>query len=323
MVKNDKLRQAWNFIGRTGTNMPQSDRKVLIALCAIIVIAIGVAFLFSGNFRISFSKSGDFDVASQSEFPKYPPKKYSQSGKSDHPDTDYYGDIEPQHLRLVTFDPNTADAATLEGLGLARWQVKSILNFRAKGGEFRSPEDFARVYKLTANQYKRLRPYIRISAEYQSASRLLTGNENVIESEEDSYRQYAKIGKGEYITLNQADTTMLRRVPGIGAYFARQIVNYEKRLGGYVEIDQLSEIDNFPEDAKQYFQIDLGKVKKLNINKFSLAKLRAHPYINYYQARDIVEYRHKYGDIKSIEELKLSPYFTESDIKRIKPYIEY
>lgn len=298
----------------------KSDNKVLLAICSIVVIAIGIAVLFSGNISISFSKNGESAAYTKSDLPR---KTYASAKKESYSSDNYYDDVKPNQLRLVPFDPNTADAKTLEGLGLARWQVKSILNFRAKGGEFRSPEDFARVYKLTVKQYKRIRPYIRISNDYRPATDLPIDNEKIVETAEDPYRHYSKISKGEYITLNVADTTALRQVPGIGYYYSREIANYGRRLGGYVDVDQLSEIDNFPEEAKTYFQIDLSKVKKLNVNSLSLAKLRAHPYINYYQARDIVEYRHKHGAIKSIDELKLSPHFTEEDLKRIKPYLEY
>lgn len=301
----------------------KSDRKVLLALCSLSVIAIGVIVLFSGNINISFSKTGDYSITNDKDNNKQF-KTYTYSKKRHkYNDNGYYNDVEWRQLRLVPFDPNTADIATLEGLGLERWQVKSILNFRAKGGEFRTPEDFARVYKLTANQYKRIRPYIRISENYLPASNLIKGNERIVESNEDQYKPYKKISKGEYITLNVADTSSLRQVPGIGPYYAGEIAQYGKRLGGYVDVDQLSEIQNFPEQAKLYFQIDLSKVRKLNVNKLSLEKLRAHPYINYYQARSIVEYRQKYGNIKSIDELKLCPYFTEKDLERIRPYIEY
>jgi len=301
----------------------KSDQKVMLAIGSITVIVISIAYLFSGNINISFSKRGDYAAYAKSDLPKQSYKKSYAAGGGSNTDNSYYDDIKPNQLWLVPFDPNTADAKTLEGLGLARWQVKSILNFRAKGGEFRSPEDFARVYKLTANQYKRIRPYIRIANDYLPATRMLTGNEKIVETEDDPYRQYAKIGKGEYITLNVADTSALRKVPGIGLFYAGEIANYGRRLGGYVNVDQLSEIENFPEEAKQYFQIDISKVKKLNVNRLSLAKLRAHPYINYYQARAIVEYRHKNGNIKSIDELKLLPHFTEDFLKKIKPYLEY
>ena len=55
-----------------------------------------------------------------------------------------------------------------------------------------------------------------------------------------------KIREGEHVVLNTADTTALKTIPGIGPYFARKIVQYGERLGGYVNIDQLDEIEDFP-----------------------------------------------------------------------------
>ncbi len=125
------------------------------------------------------------------------------------------------------------------------------------------------------------------------------------------------------MALNLADTAQLRRVPGIGAYFAKEIARYGKRLGGYVSVDQLDEIDQFPQSAKQYFVIEQAAPQKLNINQLSLEQLRRHPYINYYQAKAITDYRRLHGSIKSLQELRLSPDFTPSDIQRLLPYVTY
>ena len=64
------------------------------------------------------------------------------------------------------FDPNTADSTQLLRLGLKPWQVRSIYRYRAKGGVFSEPADFARVYGLTLKQYRELEPYIRIGRDY-------------------------------------------------------------------------------------------------------------------------------------------------------------
>ena len=61
----------------------------------------------------------------------------------------------------------------------------------------------------------------------------------------------------------------------------------------------------------------------LKINKLSLQELRRHPYINYYQAKTIVDYRNLHGDIKSLQDLRFSKYFPEDVIQRLEPYIEY
>ena len=72
-------------------------------------------------------------------------------------------------VKLVVFDPNTADSTTLLSLGLQRWQVRNIYRYRRAGGIYRRKEDFARLYGLTAGQYRQLEPYIRIGADYQPA----------------------------------------------------------------------------------------------------------------------------------------------------------
>lgn len=56
---------------------------------------------------------------------------------------------------LFPFDPNTADSTTLSDLGLSDFVISNILKYRAKGGIFRTPEAFRRIYGLTSNNMKR------------------------------------------------------------------------------------------------------------------------------------------------------------------------
>lgn len=232
------------------------------------------------------------------------------------------------------FDPNTADSTQLLRLGLQPWQVRNIYRYRAKGGVYRKKEDFARLYGLTVKDYRRLEPYIRISEDYLPASTLVGEKGDINDRnyrdynnystyKKDSLRYPVKIREGEHVVLNTADTSMLRKVPGIGAYYAKEIVRYGKWLGGYVHVSQLDEIDNFPKEAKKYFVITDPHPQKLSINKLTLQQLRRHPYINYYQAKAIVDYRRLHGDIKSLRDLRFSSDFTDEDIRRLEPYIAY
>ena len=66
---------------------------------------------------------------------------------------------------LTSFNPNTADSATLRQLGLPGWMAKNILRYREKGGKFRKAKDFRKVYGLTEEQYRRLSPYLYIAPE--------------------------------------------------------------------------------------------------------------------------------------------------------------
>ena len=105
--------------------------------------------------------------------------------------------------------------------------------------------------------------------------------------------------------------------------YASQIIRYGQRLGGYVSIDQLDEIEDFPQASKQYFVIANAHPKRMNINRLTLQQLRRHPYINFYMAKAITDYRRLHGDIKSLNELRLSKDFTDEVIQRLEPYIEY
>ena len=136
-------------------------------------------------------------------------------------------------------------------------------------------------------------------------------------------RHPVKIKEGEHVILNTADTTALQTIPGIGSYFARKIVQYGERLGGYISVDQLDEIEDFPLESKRYLVIQNAKPRQLNINQLSLNELKRHPYLNYYQARAIMDYRRLHGPIQSLDDLRLSKDFPQEAIDRLAPYVAY
>ena len=145
------------------------------------------------------------------------------------------------------------------------------------------------------------------------------------EAEYDSVKAHyqVKIKPGEHVVLNTADTTVLKTVPGIGSYYAKKVVAYGQRLGGYVSVDQLDEIEGFPLDAKEYLTIEDATPRKLNVNTLTLNELRKHPYINFYQAKAITEYRRLHGPLRSLTDLRLSKDFPPEAIQRLEPYTDF
>lgn len=234
----------------------------------------------------------------------------------------YIYNVETVRRKLSAFDPNTADSTLLLSLGLQPWQVRSIYRYRAKGGIYRQPSDFARLYGLTVKQYKELLPYIHISDEYKPAAEVY-GRTDAVRSGRDTLRYPVKLQPGQYVTLDDADTASLRKVPGIGRYYASRIVRYRNDLGGYVSVAQLSEIEGIPEAALPYFKVMGGAVRKLNLNRLTLNELKHHPYINFYQARRIIDYRRLKGPLHSIDDLRLLKDFSQRDIDRLRPYVEF
>ncbi|MCD8296044.1 MAG: helix-hairpin-helix domain-containing protein [Prevotella sp.] len=84
-----------------------------------------------------------------------------------NPSSDSYGGAkENTKAELFYFDPNTADSAQFARLGIRPRQIHNIYKYRAKGGRFRRPRDFSRIYGLSEKKYKELEPYIRIERRY-------------------------------------------------------------------------------------------------------------------------------------------------------------
>ncbi|MBP5409514.1 MAG: helix-hairpin-helix domain-containing protein [Prevotella sp.] len=298
--------------------MNRNDRRVLIAALIVGVIVLTGIFFLGGKPSSNPSKEREDEVRGKKEKRVVP-----------------YAVTPLQQPETFYFDPNTADSTQLLRLGLQPWQVRNIYKYRAKGGVYRKKEDFARLYGLTVKDYRRLEPYIRISSDYLPAATLLkeekdgnnrsNGNygNNKHNENNNKLRYPVKIRENEHIVLNMADTAQLQRVPGIGKYYAKEIVRYGQWLGGYVSVDQLDEIDQFPKEAKKFFIIQHSNPHKLNVNKLTLQQLRCHPYINYYQAKAITDYRRLHGKIEDIRQLRFSSDFVEKDFQRLIPYIEY
>ena len=314
--------------------LQKSDRKVILTLLLVIVVALTVIF-FAG---------GESDGEDSKEFKSGDHAYHSEKILTDSPlDT-------PKKAELFPFDPNTADSTQLLRLGLQSWQVRNIYKYRAAGGIYRQKTDFARLYGLTVKQYRELEPYIRISDDYLPASTLLKqerrtsqgsfsqnrGNwtRNQRDRSRDSVRQNhgpvpliplnsPKLRPGETVVLNTADTTALKTIPGIGPYYARKIVQYGQRLGGYVNVDQLDEIEDFPSEAKSFLVVCDAHPQKLNLNKLSLNELKRHPYITFFMARAITDYRRLHGPLHSLSDLRLSRDFPQEVIERLEPYVEF
>ena len=128
---------------------------------------------------------------------------------------------------------------------------------------------------------------------------------------------------GEYVMLNEADTSNLKQVPGIGSYYARAIIRYGERLGGYYDVSQLLEIKGFPEESISYFRVAQTTLRKINVNTMSLEQLRKHPYIGFYQAKAIVEYRRLHGPLSNLRQLSTTGLFPEESLSKLKHYVVY
>lgn len=302
----------------------KGERRILLVVFAGIAAIIAI-FVFVPLFRSGGEAKGGAATTADSTAVHIPQGEETASSNGTADGT--------QPTALRHFDPNTADSTALRQLGLSPAIVRNIYKYREKGGVFMDKEDFARLYGLTAKKFLELEPYIDIAPEFRPASTLFEGKERESRihtfrpSPADSaamvYRSRVKLSEGETVSLTTADTSELKKIPGIGSYYARRIVDYRQRLGGYVSIDQLDEIEDFPSEAKKYIALGSAPVRKINVNTMKEGEMKKHPYINFYQARAIADYRRTKGRIESLDDLRLLPEFTPEAIARLLPYVEY
>jgi DNA uptake protein ComE-like DNA-binding protein len=287
----------------------RSERRGIMVLIALIVIVITVGFLFSeyqekkeiSDTTFSQKEYDDFRISLQ----KKRQKPIARSLK------------EQKEIVLAPFDPNTADSVTFLRLGLSSRAIANVFRYRAKGGVFKKPDDFKKIYGLTPEQYGKLFPYILI----EKSSDKQKANIFIAKQVEKSFPTVYKYPKGTIIDLNQADTTELKKIPGIGKGIAKAIVNYRKRLGGFYSVHQLEDIHLSVTQFAEWFRVEDNTTTRINLNNISVERLRAHPYFNYYQAKAIVEYRQTEGLLESLKQLHLYEEFTKKDFERMEHYV--
>ena len=247
------------------------------------------------------------------------------------------------NYQLTYFDPNTADSTQLLRLGLKPWQVRNIYKYRAKGGRYRTKEDFAMLYGLTLEHYRRLEPYIKIAPEVMardvivrrtnpnlnhnpnlnsplSTQRGVGGEYSSLPLPLERGGERSKLSLGETLDINTADTTSLKRIPGIGSYFARRIVELRQRRQAFTSPDELLAIRNFPESSLVYMTCSQN-FPKVHVNSSTLQQLKEHPLINHTQATDILRYRRLNGAIRSTDDMALLPSFTKENLSRLAPFL--
>lgn len=232
------------------------------------------------------------------------------------------------------FNPNTADSLELLSVGLPPRVARNILRYRKAGGEFRRPEDLARIYGLHDSVFARVKPYVAIPQPTElSKGESLAGVPEPLPmmlpsdtmQREHPYAEYmrAKYKPGQFVDLNRADTSELMKIPGIGPVYAKMIVDYRERLGGYHSIVQLRDLEVLPEDLGDWVHVSTPPAAMLNVNRLSLTQLRSHPYLSFYQAKAIVELRKREGHIRSARQLLFLDEFSEADIERLTPYLSF
>ena len=302
----------------------KGQRIGIIVLIVLILLAIGINFLMPLFFPVH-QEDGSRFLTEAEQFKKSLVSRdslrqleWQQKNEQRQREFEekYHSYAQPNKAKpeekysLFSFDPNLLDSAGFVQLGLKPFIASNILKYRKAGGRFKTKEDFGKVYGIKTEKFKELESYVSIT-EVKPIK-----NENVPVKRTDIV-----------VDLNSADTTLLMQVKGIGRGYAKGIVRFRQQAGGFVSVDQLSEIWGMkPENLERirpFCKVNTDFIRKINVNTATAERFKSHPYFNFYQARALYELRRKKGKLKDISELKELPEFTPEAVQRLKPYLSF
>lgn len=204
---------------------------------------------------------------------------------------------------LHNFDPNTVTKETLLDFGLSPYVVNNWHKFLESGASFYKSEQLQKIYGLEIEDYNRIAPYIKIKKTSSSKS----------------YSKKEEIK----IEVNTADQEDFKSLYGIGDHYAKKIINFRNKLGGFYHINQIAETYGLPDSTFQKIKENLEiipLVAKMNLNTSTKEEFASHPYISWKEADIIIKYRNQHGfsETTEIEKIKI---FDANKIKMLLPYL--
>jgi competence protein ComEA len=204
------------------------------------------------------------------------------------------------------FDPNNYSPSDWMKLGMSQKQADLIIRFGKRG--FYSNEDLRKVFVISDEFFN----IIRDSIYYP-------------EKQEPIKNESFKEQKTILVELNTASEEELIKIPGIGSFFAKNIIKRRDGLGGFISKNQLLEVWKMDEEKlnsiDKYISIDPSLIKQIHLNEVSAEELKSNPYFNWNIANSIVKIRTQLGGFQKIEDIKRSVLVDDEFYAKIKPYL--
>jgi competence ComEA-like helix-hairpin-helix protein len=206
-------------------NFSKRERRAAISLLCIISFIIILPYFVP-------AKKTDIhlDKELQAELDQY---KTEQQRNNDQSNFIGVSDTTVKDTVVKTvfyFDPNTLDEDGFTKLGLDKKTIHTIINYRNKGGYFKTSEDIRKIYGLPKTDADRLVPYVRITSSNKKQTETIKSEQPVVQ---DQNHQLKKIN------INTATAEDWKVFPGIGDVIANRIVKYRTSMGGFKSVDQV------------------------------------------------------------------------------------
>lgn len=236
----------------------------------------------------------------------------------------------PQNTELpacFSFDPNTLSDEGFKELGLTDKQVIMIRKYIDKGGHFKSKQDFSKMYCINPAEYAHLKGCILLpdsltNNNYEENNQHIFSNKYYETYNRPTTQQPLPVK----VELNTADTLSIRKVKGIGPYFARKIIAYRDRLGGFAHKEQLLEVYRMtPEKLDSiapFITLDPSLIRKINVNTVSEQDLSQHPYMTRTQCKALMAYRDKHGPFATIKDVTNCLSIDQKTFEKMRIYLD-
>ena len=294
------------LINAFGFSKRQYNGLLYLVILIIIVTAAPYLYSFFNKKDTVKSKTETLALQKLELVDRYEKKRYKDARNE-------IEEVESKRkIQYFEFNPNLITEKEWQQFGLSHKQAKSIVNYVKKGGKFYKPEDLKKMYTISPKKYEELLPYVSIP--------------KVETFEKKAYSPYVK-KEPVVIEINRADTLELDKIRGVGPAFARRIVKYRERLGGFYNKEQLFEVFGVDtpkfNEIKDQISIDLGSISKININTAEFDDLKRHPYLSFKQMNAIVNYRKQHGSYKSIDDLAKVLILKPETIQKIALYLDF
>ena len=311
----------WKLFIKDYFNFSRTERFGIIALCVCIFVTLSVkcTMPYWLKPRTDDATAFLYEIAQFRQTISLSAIEFEQTEIATFAQADY---------ELFYFDPNKVNNDEFERLGFNERQIKNIRNYQASGGTFRRKEDLQKLYTISATQYQRIEPYIRISVgetTKKQTSSTFSASKNFEKTESVASRPQKNTTT--MIELNLADSALLTQLPGIGPVLAARTVKYRNNMGGFVNIEQLGEVygvsSELVERLSSLLTADSALITKIPVNTALLNELTKHPYINQQQARAILYYRQMQKRINNIDELVRNNILTREAAETIRPYLSF
>ena len=291
------------------------ERNGILILLFIFILIVSIPYILPfivKNEPVDFSLFQKDIAAFEKSLQKLPTER-KDSFKTKEFD---YSNIDKSSAEIklnpFNFDPNNMSEEKWKEIGLSDRQIKTIKNYIEKGGKFYKKEDFKKMYCISESEYSILEPYIQIPDKKKSFKK----------KEKPIYKSEKNI---RIIELNSSDTSDFKTLKGIGSYFAKKIIAYRTKLGGFYEKEQLFDIKGMDSTRysgiEDYISINKFLINTININTASYDDFKNHPYIGYNIALSLVNMRKVHGKYNNVSEIKQSALVTEKIYEKIAPYL--